>query len=71
MALSLLVEDLRGGAVRALIAQDPATIGKTGVGQAVAALEGKSVERDIETDLVALTKADMEANSKYFYKQRC
>lgn len=65
------VEDLRGGAVQALIAQDPATIGRTGVEQAVASLEGKPVERDIETDLVALTKADMETNSKYFYKQQC
>lgn len=65
------VEDLRAGAVQALIAQDPATIGRTGVEQAIAALEGGSVERDIETDLVALTKADMDANEKYFYKQKC
>jgi ribose transport system substrate-binding protein len=65
------VEDLRNGAVQALIAQDPATIGRTGVEQAVAALEGKPVDRDVETELVALTKADMEANSKYFYKQKC
>ncbi|GAA0220233.1 ABC transporter substrate-binding protein [Saccharothrix mutabilis subsp. mutabilis] len=65
------VEDLRAGAVQALIAQDPATIGRTGVEQAIAALEGGTVERDIETDLVALTKADMDANEKYFYKQKC
>jgi ribose transport system substrate-binding protein len=65
------VEDLRNGAVQALIAQDPATIGRTGVEQAVAALEGKPVRRDVETDLVALTKADMGADSAYFYKQRC
>ncbi|XVV02423.1 ABC transporter substrate-binding protein [Actinosynnema sp. CA-248983] len=65
------VEDLRGGAVQALIAQDPATIGRTGVEQAIAALEGGTVKRDIETDLVALTKADMDANQKFFYKQKC
>ncbi|MFI9817416.1 ABC transporter substrate-binding protein [Saccharothrix variisporea] len=65
------VEDLRAGAVQALIAQDPATIGRTGVEQAIAALEGGSVKRDIETDLVALTKADMDTNQKYFYKQKC
>ncbi|MEJ2855545.1 MULTISPECIES: ABC transporter substrate-binding protein [unclassified Saccharothrix] len=65
------VEDLRAGAVQALIAQDPATIGKTGVEQAIAALEGGTVKRDIETDLVALTKADMDSNQKYFYKQKC
>ncbi|QFZ22927.1 ABC transporter substrate-binding protein [Saccharothrix syringae] len=65
------VADLRAGAVQALIAQDPATIGRTGVEQAVAALEGREVRRDVETDLVALTREDMDANSRYFYKQQC
>jgi len=65
------VEDLRAGAVQALIAQDPATIGRTGVEQAVAALEGGEVRREVETDLVALTRADMDANEEYFYKQGC
>jgi ribose transport system substrate-binding protein len=65
------VEDLRAGVVQALIAQDPATIGKQGVDQAIAALDGKSPQRNIETDLVSITKADMDSNSKYFYKQAC
>ncbi|MCM6778327.1 ABC transporter substrate-binding protein [Nocardia sp. CDC159] len=65
------VEDLRAGTVQALIAQDPATIGADGVDQAVAALEGKPVERTVKTDMIALTQADMDANSKYFYKSRC
>ncbi|ACU39901.1 ABC transporter substrate-binding protein [Actinosynnema mirum] len=65
------VEDLRGGVVQALIAQDPATIGKTGVEHAIAAIEGKEVQRTTETDLVALTKADMDSKSEYFYKQEC
>jgi ribose transport system substrate-binding protein len=65
------VQDLNAGVVQALIAQDPATIGKTGVEQAIAAIEGKTVKRDIETDLVAITKADAQANQKYFYKQSC
>ncbi|HEX6339741.1 ABC transporter substrate-binding protein [Umezawaea sp.] len=65
------VQDLQAGVVQALIAQDPATIGKTGVEQALAAIEGKEVTRDTETDLVAITKADADANSKYFYKQAC
>jgi ribose transport system substrate-binding protein len=65
------VQDLKAGVVQALIAQDPATIGKTGVERAVAAIEGKDVQRDTETDLVAITKADADANSKYFYKQSC
>jgi ribose transport system substrate-binding protein len=65
------VQDLNAGVVQALIAQDPGTIGKNGVEQAIAAIEGKTVKRDIETDLVAITKADAQANQKYFYKQSC
>jgi ribose transport system substrate-binding protein len=65
------VEDLRVGEVSALIAQDPATIGRQGVQQAVAAIEGKPVDREIQTDLVAITQADMEANSQYFYRTEC
>jgi ribose transport system substrate-binding protein len=65
------VEDLRAGEVSALIAQDPATIGRQGVQQAVAAIEGKPVDREIQTDLVALTQADMEAKSQYFYRTEC
>ena len=65
------VEDLRAGEVSALIAQDPATIGRQGVQQVVAAIEGKPVEREIQTDLVAITQADMEASSQYFYRTEC
>ncbi|TWP53495.1 substrate-binding domain-containing protein [Lentzea tibetensis] len=65
------VQDLQGGVVQALIAQDPAGIGKQGVEQAIAAIEGKEVKRDIETNLVAITKDDASANEKYFYKQKC
>ncbi|KJK37147.1 sugar ABC transporter substrate-binding protein [Lentzea aerocolonigenes] len=65
------VKDLQAGTVQALIAQDPGTIGKQGVEQAVAAIDGKTNKRNIETDLVAITKDDASANSKYFYKQSC
>ncbi|MEJ3655884.1 ABC transporter substrate-binding protein [Actinomycetes bacterium KLBMP 9759] len=65
------VEDLKAGEVAALIAQDPATIGKQGVQQAVAAIEGKAVTREIQTDLVALTQADMTQKEQYFYKTAC
>jgi ribose transport system substrate-binding protein len=65
------VEDLRAGEVSALIAQDPATIGRQGVQQAVAAIEGKPVEREIQTDLIAITQADMDAKSQYFYRTEC
>ncbi|MEV0295370.1 hypothetical protein [Nocardia sp. NPDC050710] len=57
--------------MQALIAQDPAGIGAAGVDQAAAALEGKPVTRTIRTDMVAITRADMDANSRYFYKRRC
>jgi len=65
------VQDLQAGTVQALIAQDPGTIGKQGVEQALAAIDGKPNKRNIETDLVAITKGDASANSKYFYKQSC
>jgi ribose transport system substrate-binding protein len=65
------VEDLRAGEVSALIAQDPATIGRQGVQQVVAAIEGKPVEREIQTDLVAITQADLQASSQYFYRTEC
>jgi len=65
------VQDLQAGTVQALIAQDPATIGKQGVEQALAAIDGKENKRNIETDLVAITKDDASANSKYFYKESC
>ena len=40
----------KAGSFQALIAQDPATIGKEGVDQAVAALTGGSSTRDISTN---------------------
>ncbi|KAA9144775.1 substrate-binding domain-containing protein, partial [Microbacterium lushaniae] len=43
------VEQLRAGVVQALVAQEPATIGKDGVEQAIAALEGESTEEKIQT----------------------
>jgi ribose transport system substrate-binding protein len=65
------VDGLRSGDFQALIAQDPATIGKEGVKQAVAALKGETVKRDIEAPLVAITKDNMDDNEKYFYKTSC
>lgn len=65
------VDDLRNGVVQALIAQDPASIGSQGVQQAVAAIESRPTQRDLQTDLVAITKDDMDANSRYFYRNAC
>ncbi|OZM73919.1 sugar ABC transporter substrate-binding protein [Amycolatopsis antarctica] len=65
------VEGLRKGEYQGLIAQDPASIGQQGVQQAVAALEGKPVQRDITAGLHSITKDTMDANAQYFYKQQC
>ncbi len=65
------VDGLRAGEFQALIAQDPATIGKEGVKQAIASIKGDKVERDIEAPLVAITKDNMAENEKYFYKTEC
>lgn len=65
------VQDLQSGTIAALIAQDPATIGVDGVDQAVDALQGKPVTRNIQTGMVSITQADMAADTKYFYKAKC
>jgi ribose transport system substrate-binding protein len=65
------VDGLRKGEYQGLIAQDPAAIGQQGVDQAVAAIEGKPVTRNLTAGLHSITKADMDANSQYFYKQNC
>lgn len=65
------VNDLRAGKFQALIAQDPATIGKEGVDQAVAATTGKPVQAKISTDLIAITSKDMDSQQRYFYRSQC
>lgn len=65
------VEGLKKGEFQALIAQDPATIGKEGVKQAIAAIDGKQVQRNIEAPLVAITKDNLTENEKFFYKTQC
>jgi ribose transport system substrate-binding protein len=65
------VEGLKSGQYQALIAQDPASIGTQGVQQAIAALEGKPVTRNLTAQLHSITKDDMDANAQYFYKQSC
>jgi ribose transport system substrate-binding protein len=65
------VEGLKNGAFQALIAQDPATIGKVGVEQAINAIEGKPATRNISAPLVSLTKEDMTNKAEFFYKTKC
>jgi ribose transport system substrate-binding protein len=67
------VEDLEQGIVQALIAQKPAEIGKDGVEQAIAALKGDPVQKQIGTGFVVVTKDNMnDAGVKEFlYKDKC
>ncbi|WP_245568909.1 ABC transporter substrate-binding protein [Nocardia concava] len=65
------VQDLKDGTVQALIAQNPGDIGKQGVDQAAAALEGKPVTRTIQTNMIAITKDTISTNDQYFYKSKC
>ncbi|MCW2861708.1 MAG: LacI family transcriptional regulator, partial [Actinoallomurus sp.] len=67
------VEDLKAGTIQALISQEPLEIGRQGVDQAMNALQGKAVTKHIQTQLVAVTKdnVDNPAIAKYLYKQTC
>ncbi|MEU7060226.1 ABC transporter substrate-binding protein [Streptomyces sp. NPDC046197] len=64
---------LKAGSLQVLVAQDPAAIGKQAVDQLAAAFEGKPVDKAVGTNMVAITKANMNdpAVSKYFYKSGC
>jgi ribose transport system substrate-binding protein len=55
------------------VAQDPAAIGKEAVDQLAAAFDGKPVDKSVGTDMVAITKDNMNDSSvsKYFYKSGC
>jgi ribose transport system substrate-binding protein len=67
------IKQLKAGQVQALVAQKPYDIGQQGVQQAVAALTGKAVKKNIETTSLIVTKANLNQPnvSKYVYKARC
>src|SRR3954463_15847137 len=65
------VEDLQDGLVQALIAQRPADIGKQGVEQALAALQGKATTPKIGTDFAVITKDNLTDNQDALYKSSC
>jgi ribose transport system substrate-binding protein len=67
------VEQLKKGTVQALIAQKPAEIGAQGVAQAVAALKGESVKKQVGTGAVSIT-ADNVSDPQvapFVYKSSC
>jgi ribose transport system substrate-binding protein len=67
------VEDLKAGTIQALISQEPLEIGRQGVDQAMNSLQGKAVTKRIQTQLVAVTKDNVDDPdiAKYLYKQSC
>src|ERR1041384_4339662 len=65
------VEDLKAGTVQALIAQRPADIGKQGVEQALAALQGKPTTKQIGTDFAVITKDNLDQNQDALYQSTC
>ena len=65
------VQDLKQGVVQALIAQQPAEIGKQGVEQAIAALEGQPTKPKIATGFSVITKRNLSEQQDAVYKSSC
>ncbi|MYV99840.1 ABC transporter substrate-binding protein [Streptomyces sp. SID3343] len=67
------VESLRKGSIQGLIAQKPYDIGAQGVQHAVDVLDKKKIPKSISTDLVAVTKdnVDQPDVAKYLYRGAC
>jgi ribose transport system substrate-binding protein len=67
------IQDLRSGVVAALVAQDPYGIGQRGVQIAADALAGKDVPKQVQTDLFAITKDNVDSPDaqKFIYKDKC
>ncbi|MGO1768959.1 MAG: ABC transporter substrate-binding protein [Microbacterium sp.] len=57
------VEQLRGGVVQALVAQEPASIGEQAVEQAVAALKGEETTKEIETGFTVITQDNIDGDA--------
>jgi ribose transport system substrate-binding protein len=66
------VKALSDGTIQALVAQQPGTIGKDGVEQAINALKGKSTTKKIQTGFTIITKDNMNTTGKAaIYKSSC
>ena len=67
------VDQLEEGLVQALIVQKPLEIGRQGVEQAVAALNGEPVEAEISTDFVTATQENLddEEIAPFLYRDAC
>jgi len=66
------VKQLQDGIVQALIAQQPAMIGSMGAEQALNALNGRSVNKNIQTTFKSITKDNVDTDGReYIYKSSC
>jgi ribose transport system substrate-binding protein len=67
------VEALRDGTVQALVAQEPGNIGRQGVEQAVAALNGEETEPEIQTGFTIITadNVDSPEGEEAAYRSSC
>lgn len=66
------VQALKDGVVQALVAQEPATIGSDGVAQALAALDGDTVEAEIQTGFTIITADNVDAEgADAVYRSSC
>ncbi len=66
------IKALEAGTVQALVAQQPATIGMDGVEQADAALNGGTVEKEIQTGFTVITKDNLDGEGgDAAYKSSC
>jgi ribose transport system substrate-binding protein len=67
------VEALKAGTIQALVSQEPLDIGRQGVRQAVNALGGKPVEKQISTQLVQVTKDNLDDPqvAQFLYRSQC
>ena len=67
------VEALKAGTVQALVAQEPANIGRMGVEQAVAQLNGEETEPEIQTGFTIITaeNVDTPEGQEAAYRAEC
>ncbi len=64
------IKALKEGTVQALVAQQPGTIGKDGIDQAVAALDGGTITPKIQTGFSIITKDNVDT-TKDAYVAKC
>jgi len=66
------MQALRAGTVQALVAQDPGTIGKFGVDEAVTALEGGQNTKKVQTGFIVITQENLDGEGgAAAYKSGC